>query len=268
MVESHFSCFITSKLAKIAKDKCTHRSTNTLNASISTHRKPSLLCGYTPLYYLVRRAVDGINTKPLLCIGTKSVTGQNPPRTCTYRTLTPRTHTPRSLTPWTLIRLSKSIIIIRCLHFSFSYDPAHVTHSYDKMIFMVLGHNPPDMYPPDTYPLGHIPPGHLPPGHLPPGHLPPRTYTPKDIYPQTLKCPIWFMHHVLITYCTLKSIYFAEIAFICDVGAIKLTDVCLIIIIWPRKKKGKRCDLKKINYNKVNSNFFLSVSKVCASLIC
>ena len=26
------------------------------------------------------------------------------------------------------------------------------------------------------------------------------------------------------TYCTLKSIYFAEIAFICDVGAIKLTD--------------------------------------------
>ena len=42
----------------------------------------------------------------------------------------------------------------------------------------------------------------------------------------------------------------------------------LIIIIWPRKKKGKRCDLKKINYNKVNSNFFLSVSKVCASLIC
>ena len=32
----------------------------------------------------------------------------------------------------------------------------------------------------------------------------------------------------------------------------------LIIIIWPRKKKGKSCDLKKINYNKVNSNFFLS----------
>ena len=75
------------------------------------------------------------------------------------------------------------------------------------------------------------------------------------------------MHHVLITYCTLKSIYFAEIAFVCDVGAIKLTDICLIIIIWPRKKKGKRCDLKKINYNKVNSNFFLSVSKVCAILI-
>ena len=62
---------------------------------------------------------------------------------------------------------------------------------------------------------------------------------------------------MLITYCTLKSIYFAEIALICDVGAIKLTDICSV-----------RCDLKKINYNKVNSNFFLSVSKVCASLIC
>ena len=43
-----------------------------------------------------------------------------------------------------------------------------------------------------------------------------------------LKCPIWFMHHVLIIYCTLKSIYFAEIAFICDVGAIKLTDICSV----------------------------------------
>ena len=38
--------------------------------------------------------------------------------------------------------------------------------------------------------------------------------------------------------------------------------------IWSRKKKGNRCDLKQINYNKVNSNFFLSVSKVCASFIC
>ena len=33
------------------------------------------------------------------------------------------------------------------------------------------------------------------------------------------------MHHVLIAHCSLKSIYFAEIAFICDVGAIKLTDI-------------------------------------------
>ena len=44
--------------------------------------------------------------------------------------------------------------------------------------------------------------------------------------------------------------------------------IFLIIIIWSRKKKGNRCDLKKFNYNKVNINFFLSVSKVCASLIC
>ena len=117
------------------------------------------------------------------------------------------------------------------------------------------------MYLPGTYPKDTYPPVTYPLDTYPLGHIPPRTYTP-----QTLKCPIWFMHHVLITYCTLKSIYFAEIAFICDVGAIKLTDICLIIIIWPRKKKGKRCDLKKINYNKVNSNFFLSVSK--ASLIC
>ena len=35
-----------------------------------------------------------------------------------------------------------------------------------------------------------------------------------------------------------------------------------------KEEKGEWCDLKKINYNKVNSNFFLSVSKVCASLIC
>ena len=90
------------------------------------------------------------------------------------------------------------------------------------------GHVPPGHVPPGHLPPGHIPPGHLPPGHLPPGHLPPRTHTPPVTYPlghmspghnyttQTLKCPIWFMHNVLITYCTLKSIYFAEIEFICD----------------------------------------------------
>ena len=44
--------------------------------------------------------------------------------------------------------------------------------------------------------------------------------------------------------------------------------IFLIIIIWSRKKKGNRYDLKKINYNKANSNFFPSVSKVCASFIC
>ena len=36
-----------------------------------------------------------------------------------------------------------------------------------------------------------------------------------------------------------------------------------------KEEKGDRCDLQKDQlYNKVNSNFFLSVSKVCASLIC
>ena len=39
---------------------------------------------------------------------------------------------------------------------------------------------------------------------------------------------------------------------------------CIFLIIIARKKKRNRCDLKKINY----SNFFLSVSKLCASLIC
>ena len=107
----------------------------------------------------------------------------------------------------------------------------------------VTGQNPPGHVPPGHLPQGHIPPGHLPPGHLPPGHLPPRTHTPPVTYPldtypldtyplghipprtytpQTLRCPIWFMHHVLITYCTLKSIYFAEITVICDVGAIQI----------------------------------------------
>ena len=89
---------------------------------------------------------------------------------------------------------------------------------------------PLDTYPLDTYPLGHIPPPPVtypldtyPLDTYPLGHIPPRTHTP-----QTLKCPIWFMHHVLITYCTLKSIYFGEIAFICDVGAIHLTDICSV----------------------------------------
>ena len=36
------------------------------------------------------------------------------------------------------------------------------------------------------------------------------------------------MHHVLISYCTLKSIHFAEIALSCDVGAIKLIDICSV----------------------------------------
>ena len=90
---------------------------------------------------------------------------------------------------------------------------------------------------------GQSPPGHVPPRHLPQGHIPPVTY-PLDTYPpghlyiplgqitsrtytpQTLKCPFWFIYHVSITYCTLKSIYFAGITFICDAGAMKLSDIC------------------------------------------
>ena len=45
-----FQFFFKSKLAKIAKVKCTHRSTNLFDASICTIARPPLLCGYTPLW--------------------------------------------------------------------------------------------------------------------------------------------------------------------------------------------------------------------------
>ena len=35
-----------------------------------------------------------------------------------------------------------------------------------------------------------------------------------------------------------------------------------------KEEKWNRYDLKNINYNKVNNIFFISVPKVCASLIC
>ena len=41
--------FLDRKIAKIAKDKCTHRSTNPLYASIFTIARHPSLCGYTPL---------------------------------------------------------------------------------------------------------------------------------------------------------------------------------------------------------------------------
>ena len=66
------------------------------------------------------------------------------------------------------------------------------------------------------------------------------------------------------------SIYLVAIIFTIKTCPFFLILFCtfLIIIICSRKQKGYRWDLKKINYNKVNSNFFLLVSKVCASLIC
>ena len=72
-----------------------------------------------------------------------------------------------------------------------------------------------DTYPLDIYPLGHIP------LDIYPQDIYPRTYTPHN-----LKCLIWFMHHVLITYYTLKNIYFAGIEFICNVDAVKLLQIC------------------------------------------
>ena len=67
------------------------------------------------------------------------------------------------------------------------------------------GHVPPDTYPKDIYPPISYPLDTYPPDIYPLGHVPPRTYTP-----QTLKCPIWFMHHVLITPCTLKGLILQE----------------------------------------------------------
>ena len=75
------------------------------------------------------------------------------------------------------------------------------------------------MYPLDTYPKDIYPLDTYPLDTYPLGHIPPRTYTP-----QTLKYPIWLMHHVLITYC----IYLAGIAVICDADAIKLSDICSV----------------------------------------
>ena len=48
-ISSNISSLFTSKIANIAKDKCTHRSTNPFDASISTVARLPLLCGYTPL---------------------------------------------------------------------------------------------------------------------------------------------------------------------------------------------------------------------------
>ena len=97
-------------------------------------------------------------------------------------------------------------------------------NTYPKDTYLPITY-PLNINPLDTYPLGHIPPGHLPPGHLPPGHLSPRT-PPGTYTPEALKCPIWFMHHVLITFCTLKSIYFAGITLVCVASAIKLSGIC------------------------------------------
>ena len=48
-ISSNFSGIFRSKIAKIATDKCTHWSTNPLDALISTTTRLPSLCGYTPL---------------------------------------------------------------------------------------------------------------------------------------------------------------------------------------------------------------------------
>ena len=47
-ISSNFSCPFRSKIAKMAKDKCTHRLTNPFDASISSIAGLTSPCGYTP----------------------------------------------------------------------------------------------------------------------------------------------------------------------------------------------------------------------------
>ena len=44
------------------------------------------------------------------------------------------------------------------------------------------------------------------------------------MYAIDLNYPIYLMHHVLVTYC----IYFVGIAFICDTGTVRLSDICSV----------------------------------------
>ena len=71
------------------------------------------------------------------------------------------------------------------------------------------------------------------------------------------------MHHVLITYCTLKSIYFAEI---CDVVAIKLTYICSVSFIAATSQDldsqggggncaHVRCQFRKVSFLPVMASF-------------
>ena len=48
------------------------------------------------------------------------------------------------------------------------------------------------------------------------------------------------MHHMLITYCTLKNIYFAGIAFIWDVDPVKLSPICCEEGFIPHNCSGSR----------------------------
>ena len=52
-ISSNFSCLFRLKIAKVAKDKCTHGSTNPFDASILTIARLLPLCGYTPLRMII-----------------------------------------------------------------------------------------------------------------------------------------------------------------------------------------------------------------------
>ena len=98
------------------------------------------------------------------------------------------------------------------------------------------------MYPLDTYPrtytpLDTYPPDRCPPGHLPPGQIPPRTYTPRTHTPWTYAPRTYIPHNLK---CTLKNIYFARIAFICYVDAVKLTHICCEEGFSPHNCSGSR----------------------------
>ena len=62
-ISSNFSSLFTSKRAKIAKDKCTHRSTNPFDALISTVASLPSLCGYTPLICHISQWVHLLSTE-------------------------------------------------------------------------------------------------------------------------------------------------------------------------------------------------------------
>ena len=77
--------------------------------------------------------------------------------------------------------------------------------------YTLLDTYPLDTYPLDIHPLGHITPWTLTPGQIPPRTHYPQTYTPRTYASHNLKCLIWLMDHVLITYCTLNTFILQEL---------------------------------------------------------
>ena len=105
--------------------------------------------------------------------------------------------------------------------------PASLNHMGDRTT-----PPPPRTCTPRTLTPGHIPPWTLTPWTLTPWtftpwtEIPPRTHTPRTHTPRTytphnLKCLIcvdYLLH--------FKKVYFARIAFMCNVDAVKLSHIC------------------------------------------